>query len=181
MTQPQYERPAEFRLLDLAEALAYVAHSGQTRSDGQPFVNHAQRVADSAFEEGENWKAATIGWLHDTIEDTTVTRAALRSIGFPRDIVDAVTILTRSPDETYEHFIERVVHFGSDDALIVKLADLSDNLRDLDTSSFSHAKRADLRLRWTDAQERILAEQNRRDAIKQATDWQLDRVLGEAA
>lgn len=181
MPHPQYQRPADWELRDLAEAVARVAHSGQTRSGGEPYINHAQRVADSAWESGDNWTAATIAWLHDTIEDTTVTRSALRDIGFPREIVDAVTLLTRSPDESYEHYVDRLIEFASDDALVVKLADLADNLHDLEQSTFSEQKKRTLRERYGVALERILGEQNRREAISQVRTWQFDRVLDEAA
>jgi (p)ppGpp synthase/HD superfamily hydrolase len=138
-------------------------------------------VAESVWEAEENYLAATIAYLHDTIEDTTITRATLRAIGFPREIVDAVTMLTSGEDEEYEHYIERLLQWGSDDALTVKLADLTDNLRSLDSSTFTEPKKARLKERWLDARMRVLAEQNRRDAVRQITDWQVDKLLGEAA
>src|SRR5581483_10835962 len=128
MRQTQYQRAADYELLDLAEAIAKVAHSGQTRSGGEQYFNHVQRVAQAAWESGDNYTASAIGYLHDTIEDTTIAWHTLREVGFPPEIVNAVRILTRGPDEEYENYITRLILFGSDDVLIVKLADLWDNL-----------------------------------------------------
>lgn len=182
MSQPQYQAPPPYDLAALAEMVARVAHSGQTRSGGEPYITHPARISESLWDVYPgDYIAVAIAWLHDTIEDTTVTRSALRDIGFPREIVDAVTLLTRGPDESYEHYIERLIEFGSDEALRVKLADLHDNLRDLDSSTFSEAKKRTLRDRYTAAVGRIHDEQNRREAVGQVVDWQIGRVLAEAA
>jgi len=159
----QYTPPDKGDLLLLAGALARVAHSGQVRSGGEPYIAHASRVSASAFESDArgNYTGAILGYLHDVVEDTVVTLRGLREL-FPQEIVDGVALLTRGEDELYTHFIHRLIRFGSDDVLTVKLADLADNLRDLDQSSFSLEKRAVLRERWTVTLEKILAEQDRR-------------------
>ncbi len=182
MTHPQYQPPPGYDLASLAEMVARVAHSGQTRSGGEDYIRHPARISESVWEANPgDYVAVAIAWLHDTIEDTTVTRSSLRDIGFPREIVDAVALLTRGPDEEYEHYIGRLVEFGSDATLVVKLADLNDNLRDLDSSTFSEEKKQTLRARYIDSVAKIAAEQNRREAVGQVVDWQIDRVLAEAA
>lgn len=183
MPHPQYQRPADYELFTLAEALARVAHSGQTRSGGEAYFEHVLRVAQAAWKSDgdDNWIASAIGYLHDTVEDTTITLGTLRDVGFPRELVTDVALLTRGEDETYDHYIDRLIEFGSDDALIVKLADLNDNLNALATSTFSAERQVTLRARWMNALGRVLAEQDRRDAVRQVREFELDRVLGEAA
>jgi (p)ppGpp synthase/HD superfamily hydrolase len=182
MAQPQYQPPPGYDLAALAEMVARVAHSGQTRSGGEPFITHPARISESVWEASPgDYIPVAIAWLHDTIEDTTVTRSALRDIGFPREVVDAVALLTRGADEPYQHYVDRLIEFGSDDALTVKLADLHDNLRDLDSSAFSSEKKHKLRERYIAAIARIHGEQNRREAVGQVVEWQIGRVLAEAA
>ncbi|MDE2101486.1 MAG: hypothetical protein KGL39_29845 [Patescibacteria group bacterium] len=181
MPHPQYQSPPGYDLAALAEMIARVAHSGQTRFGGEPYINHPARIADSVWDASPgDYITVAIAWLHDTIEDTTVTRTALRDVGLSREIVDGVALLTRSPDESYEHYIDRLIKFGSESVLTVKVADLHDNLRDLE-AKFSDTKRAHLRERYIAALVRISGELNRREAQDQVVRWQLDDVLGEAA
>lgn len=120
-------QPEGQHLLDLARALARVVHAGQSRKGtGEPYFNHVDRVAARV----EGWRAKTIAYLHDTVEDTPLGPFALAAMGFPRDLVDDVLALSRWEMETYAAFIDRTIRDGSDDALRVKLADLQDNLAD---------------------------------------------------
>jgi|LULN01.1.fsa_nt_gb (p)ppGpp synthase/HD superfamily hydrolase len=75
--------------------------------------------------------------LHDVIEDTDVTLSELKSAGFSDDVLNDVVRLTRriSCDnaghltirENYFDYINRVGE-GPDTAVVVKIADLLDNL-----------------------------------------------------
>ncbi len=59
-----------------AEAIARKAHAQQTRRDGvTPYFDHVKEVADSL----QGWDLKTVGILHDTLEDTSVTAASLRT------------------------------------------------------------------------------------------------------
>ena len=124
--------PSEAQLYELADALATVAHAGQTRKgNGEPYVNHVRRVASRVHSTREK----IIALLHDVVEDTDVTAEMLRALGFPEDIVSDVIALTRGyfrEEETYWGFIGRTILSASDNGLRVKLADLKDNLSDLD-------------------------------------------------
>jgi (p)ppGpp synthase/HD superfamily hydrolase len=75
--------------------------------------------------EGAHARMAAV--LHDVIEDTDVTLAALRIEGYPRPVIDAVDCLTHRDGETYARYIERVATDPM--ATTVKIADLRDNLR----------------------------------------------------
>lgn len=116
-------------LHELARAIAVVAHAGQTRKGtGEPYFNHVERVAENV----QGWRARTIAYLHDTIEDTDIEVETLITLGFPEDIVQDVLALTRHAygEETYHEFIERAAK-GNRDVRAVKLADIRDNLSDL--------------------------------------------------
>lgn len=141
------------QLQRLAHALATVAHAGQSRKgEGEPYVRHVERVAGRVG----GWRAKTIAYLHDLIEDTPITEADLLRIGFPADVVRDVVALTRLGGETYTEFISRTLDTGSEDALRVKLADLQDNLTD------PWASETKLAERYLPAARRVTEELKRR-------------------
>lgn len=139
-------------LLDLARSIAVVAHAGQTRKGtGEPYFNHVERVAESV----KGWRARTIAYLHDTIEDTGITDEMLYVLGFPMSIVDAVLALSRQADETYRDFIERAATHHDPDVRAIKLADIRDNLRDIDILPGNPET---LRRRYITAEARLLRD-----------------------
>ena len=116
--------------LKLALNIAAVAHAGVSRrGTGEPYEKHVYRVVDGVH----GWRQKTIAALHDVIEDShdpVEMEAALRQF-FPDDIIDDVMRLTRPRDVTYADFIERICD-GNEDTRTVKLADINDNLADID-------------------------------------------------
>lgn len=66
-----------------------------------------------------------VAYLHDVLEDTSVTVDELRNM-FPNEIVDGVITLTHRKDESYFEYISRVS--TSKLAKKVKAADLLHNL-----------------------------------------------------
>ena len=111
-----------------AQDLARRAHAGQTRKNGEPYFNHTERVALTL---GDS-TARAAAYLHDVIEDCKDTGLLEELHRFPEPIVAAVKLLTRAPGETYFEFIHRVLASGNPTAITVKIADLKDNLRDLE-------------------------------------------------
>ena len=124
-------------LPELALQIATAAHAGQTRRNGEPYVNHPIRVAERV--EGELNKAVAL--LHDTIEDCGMTVADLVAKGMPDEVAQDVLTLSRRKEETYDLFILRVIEEGSPRATLVKVADIDDNLADFDPAT---AKAADI-------------------------------------
>jgi (p)ppGpp synthase/HD superfamily hydrolase len=108
---------------ELALEIAHAAHEGQIDPDGRPHIDHVLRVADGL--EGEARLAAI---LHDVIEDAPWTRDALVAAGFSDRVAGAVDIVSRRDGEPYEAFIERIVDSDDDLAIVVKRADVRDNL-----------------------------------------------------
>lgn len=92
--------------------------------DGYPYINHLLRVSSKM----KNKTEKTVALLHDIIEDTDVTAEELLELGFSQDIVDAVCILSRTQNETYAEFIDRIASSQNKLAIKVKLADLEDNM-----------------------------------------------------
>ena len=113
----------------LAGEIAVHAHAGQFRRDGvTPYVTHPERVAKRV--EGDP-DAEAVAWLHDVLEDTVETEKSLLNAGIPARIVDAVKVLTKSPDIGYEEYLAGVKNNPL--ALRVKIQDMLDNLSDSPT------------------------------------------------
>jgi len=109
--------------IDIARAIATIAHRGQVDKAGNPYIDHPRRVARLVEQHSENTIAAA--WLHDVLEDTDVTAEDLLAAGVHPEIVGNVELLTRRkdirPDEYYADITQSYA------AKRVKLADIADN------------------------------------------------------
>lgn len=118
---------------DLAYHIAQAAHAGQTDKQGQPYILHVLRVAKAAQEvflraTSEDLKdIVPIALMHDVIEDSTIAVYNLTELGFNRNIIDAVSVITKREDETYKKYINRVLNNRL--ARQVKILDIEDHLR----------------------------------------------------
>lgn len=158
-------QPALADLLSLAHAVAKVKHTGQTRKGpaAEPYYNHPRRVGlranryalDVGLGGAAGVRAEIVGLLHDLVEDTSLEPLDLRRIGFDWTTVDDVVGLSRRKNETYFEFIERGTKDLTDEGLLVKLADLADNLSD-------GWGGASLRARYIQADLMVRAELHRR-------------------
>lgn len=106
---------------EFALELAERAHFGQYDKAGKPYIDHPKRVASLM----PNDILKTIAILHDTLEDTFVTRDMLLHL-FSSTVVYNVDLLTRKEGESYSEYIDKIL--GSIPACKVKLADLEDNM-----------------------------------------------------
>ena len=68
--------------------------------------------------------SCTVALLHDTVEDTHVTLADLAK-AFPPEVVEAVALLTHTPDLAYFDYVQAMK--SNPIAKKVKLADLAHN------------------------------------------------------
>ena len=116
--------------VDTARELAFKAHDGQFRNDGvTPYFNHVQNVAFTVVPHTPSNIAAA--YLHDVLEDTSVTEQDLRDAGIPEEVIESVKLLTHPHGEPYLDYIKRVE--PNLIAYAVKLADIFSNLNDSPT------------------------------------------------
>ena len=96
---PEKYSPADRELVSRAYHLAKLAHEGQKRASGEPYLNHSVAVAGILAEMHVPPAVIAAGLLHDTVEDTAVTLNDLRR-DFGEEVaslVDGVTKLTQLP------------------------------------------------------------------------------------
>jgi len=110
-------------IVDLASAIADRAHAGQVDKAGKPYIGHVRRVAGYVDRQDLNAVAAAL--LHDVLEDTPVTAQDLAAAGIPSEVVAAVVLVTRRPEQSSEKYYAAIR--GCPLAREVKLADLADN------------------------------------------------------
>ena len=108
--------------IETAIEIAARAHAGQVDKAGAPYIFHPLRLM-FAVETPEEKMAAV---LHDTVEDTAITFEDLREAGFPTEVLEALEALTKKKGEKRLEAAHRAA--ANPIALMVKLADVSDNM-----------------------------------------------------
>ncbi|MBR2309414.1 MAG: HD domain-containing protein [Oscillospiraceae bacterium] len=107
-------------LTNKAMKIAYTAHHGQVDKSGIPYIFHPIHLAEQMPDE----YTTCVALLHDVVEDTTVTLEDL-AIDFPKEVIDAVALLTHKEGEPYFEYVKRIKTNAL--AKTVKLADLRHN------------------------------------------------------
>lgn len=113
---------SKLSLLERAIEIAVKAHAGQKEKNGVPYVFHPLRLM--LQQKTDETRIAAV--LHDVVEDTDWTIDDLRKEGFPDRVLKAVESLTRSPDESYDEYLQRAR--SNPISIQVKMTDLKDNL-----------------------------------------------------
>lgn len=122
------------RSIQRAFAFAESKLDGKTRGrGGEPAVWHSVRVSQTVREVfGLNeCRLMVIALLHDVIEDSDAEYDDLEA-AFGSEVADAVVVLTKPkfyPKPLRKQIYESALIAASDDVLLVKLADLYDNLK----------------------------------------------------
>lgn len=101
--------------------IAVKYHSSQVDRSGDIYILHPLRVMTTMFTPEER----VIAVLHDILEDTIITKEYLLTL-FPTDVVEDICCLTKSKEESYDDFIQRVKL--NPRARKIKLADICDNI-----------------------------------------------------
>jgi (p)ppGpp synthase/HD superfamily hydrolase len=119
--------------LIVARRIAEQAHMGQTRKNGEPYINHAIRVSEAAANKDGDESAAIVGMLHDVIEDSDqFTFDDLKKAGFSESVRWALSLCTHAKSESYLEYILEIKRYSDcyagQIAMAVKLSDLEDNL-----------------------------------------------------
>ncbi|MBP3484534.1 MAG: bifunctional (p)ppGpp synthetase/guanosine-3',5'-bis(diphosphate) 3'-pyrophosphohydrolase [Oscillospiraceae bacterium] len=123
--------------IEAAYAMARLAHSGQLRRDGSPYVTHCVAAADIAVDMGLDEDSIVAALLHDVIEDTQLSYQDIaRQFGEPvANIVEGVTKLTRvqytsKEDEQMENLRKMLMAMAKDiRVILIKIADRLHNMR----------------------------------------------------
>ena len=126
---------ADIGLIERAYTAAELAHRGQKRRSGEPYITHPVAVAQILADLGIGSKTVAAALLHDTVEDTDYTLDQLRA-DFGDEItmlVDGVTKLDKVKygDSTQAETVRQMVVAMSKDirVLVIKLADRLHNAR----------------------------------------------------
>lgn len=134
-----YLEPQQISRVKRAYFYAEQAHEGQKRRSGEPYVTHPLEVANILAGMHMDHQSLMAAMLHDVIEDTTISKAALtEQFGEPvAELVDGVSKLTQFEFETQaqkqaENFQKMALAMAKDiRVILVKLADRLHNMRTL--------------------------------------------------
>ncbi len=134
---------AQLPLLRRAWEVGAAAHAGQTRKSGEPYITHPVAVAKILAELGLDTEALIAAILHDTIEDTPLTRDELAAeFGEPvAELVEGVTKLDKlkfrdRQEAAAESFRKMLLAMSRDlRVIMIKLADRLHNMRTLGAQS----------------------------------------------
>lgn len=115
------------------------AHEGQARKSGEPYITHPVAVAGILAELGLDAETIIAAILHDTLEDTALSREALAGeFGeIVADLVDGVTKLDKMrfssrQEADAESFRKMLLAMARDiRVILIKLADRLHNMRTL--------------------------------------------------
>ncbi|WP_374501892.1 HD domain-containing protein, partial [Pseudoxanthomonas sp.] len=139
----QFEKTAAYLpreqlpLLRRAWEVGAAAHAGQTRKSGEPYITHPVAVAGVLAELGMDAETLIAAILHDTIEDTPLTREEIagefgESVA---ELVDGVTKLDKlkfrdRQEAAAESFRKMLLAMSRDlRVIMIKLADRLHNMR----------------------------------------------------
>jgi len=132
--------PAEHRArVHKAFEVGDIAHAGQLRKSGEPYITHPLAVAGILAEMHLDADGICAAILHDTLEDTPLTHAEIERDFGPAvaELVDGVTKLDKvqfqsRQEATAESFRKMVLAMARDlRVILIKLADRLHNMRTL--------------------------------------------------
>ncbi|MBS1254247.1 MAG: Guanosine-3',5'-bis(diphosphate) 3'-pyrophosphohydrolase [Deltaproteobacteria bacterium] len=150
----EYGTSKDSELLDQAISDIRKHHEHQTRKSGQPVIIHPLRVANYICRAGLDAPTVVAALLHDTIEDTSITHKDIKKRygKWYADIVEGLTKIKNT--ESYENGVshnvdatyQRMLKAMAQDvrALIIKLFDRLDNMRDMEAMPRNKQRRISL-------------------------------------
>jgi RelA/SpoT family (p)ppGpp synthetase len=151
----EYFRGSDLQLVEQAYDQAVVAHDGQKRASGEPYVEHCLAVGRMLAELGLDHRTVAAGLLHDVVEDTewTVDEVSKRFDKEVARLVDGVTKLayidtmskmgSRDIEAQEAESLRKMFLAMVDDVrvVLIKLADRLHNMRTLNSLSGERQKR----------------------------------------
>ena len=122
----------------IAKKYARKYHKGQLRKSTKPYIVHPENVVNYMKQSGVKEKnSLAIGWLHDTIENTSLTYNMIKNV-FGRYVADGVYVLTRNVDRNE---YKKRLSSAPEDIKMIKLCDTLDNITTLEFLSSVGLKR----------------------------------------
>jgi GTP diphosphokinase / guanosine-3',5'-bis(diphosphate) 3'-diphosphatase len=145
----RYLDPTEVKEVERAFLLGESAHRGQNRKSGEPYITHPVAVARILAELRLDAETLIAAILHDTIEDTLLTKESLTAeFGVKvAELVDGVTKLEKvnfatKEQQAAESLRKMFFSMARDPRVIlIKLADRLHNMRTLGAQSSASAMR----------------------------------------
>ena len=134
-----YLEPDQVELLKQAYLVARDAHEGQMRTSGEPYITHPVAVARILADMRLDHETLMAALLHDTIEDTPVTKEELAEI-FSESIAELVEGVSKldklkfrdKKEAQAENFRKMMMAMTQDiRVILIKLADRTHNMRTL--------------------------------------------------
>lgn len=104
-----------------AMKVCFEAHKDQLDKTGLPYVFHPFHLAEQMDDE----ISTVCALLHDVVEDTDTTLEDLGSMGFPKEALEALALLTHAPEVPYMDYVREISR--NPIATKVKIADLKHN------------------------------------------------------
>ncbi|MFQ5454753.1 MAG: RelA/SpoT family protein [Nitrospirota bacterium] len=137
-----YSPKSQVDLIKKGYDLAAIAHEGQVRQSGEPYLKHPLEVAYIVTELKLDAVSITSALLHDIVEDTPFTLKEIeKHLGpFGKDIVSIVDGLTKigkisfknREEKQAENFRKMIISMANDiRVILIKLADRLHNMRTL--------------------------------------------------
>jgi GTP pyrophosphokinase len=134
-TAKMHHPKSDIAIIERAYAAAELAHRGQLRKSGEPYITHPVAVAQILADLGIGPKTLAAALLHDTVEDTDYSLDLVRQ-DFGDEIamlVDGVTKLDKLKygDSAQAETVRKMIVAMSKDirVLVIKLADRLHNAR----------------------------------------------------
>jgi GTP pyrophosphokinase len=135
-----YHPEADFDLLRRAYVFSAMAHKGQVRLSGEPYLTHPLQVAYILADLKLDLTSVVAGLLHDVIEDTLATREDIEGYfgaevgGLVEGLSKLARISFTSEEEKQAENFRKMLLAMVDDirVILVKLADRLHNMRTLD-------------------------------------------------
>ena len=109
-------------MFDKAVEVAIDAHKGVVDKGGMPYIMHPLRVSNKC----KTFEGKIVGLLHDVVEDSDYTFEDLEKMGFSKEIIDSLKLLTHTKNEKYFDYIQKIK--DNKISVEVKLSDLEDNM-----------------------------------------------------
>ena len=104
-----------------AMKLCFEAHKNQTDKSGMPYVFHPFHLAEQMTDE----TTTIVALLHDVAEDSDYTLQNIEAMGFSKEVITALSLLTHDKSVPYMDYVALIKL--NPVAKAVKLADLKHN------------------------------------------------------